>query len=50
MDAGYCNERIRTLSVDVDPDEIYSVGFGTYANLQSWNWLDTIEIPEVFIV
>ena len=36
--------------VDVDPDEIYSVGFGTYANLQSWNWLDTIEIHEVFVV
>lgn len=36
--------------IEVDEDEVYSYGYGTYANMHSDNWGDVIEIPEVYIV
>lgn len=36
--------------IDVDEDEVYSYGYGTYANMHSDDWNDVIEIPEVYIV
>lgn len=35
--------------LDIDRDEIVSMGYGRYANLDSDNWDDYVLIPELYI-